>query len=192
MSFSFKALGVGRRAAAAAPENSTGVETDARGSDALEPSSGGAEGSELRLVLEKLAGLERVLHELKQGLSPGAPETFGAGHGVDDAKVRRIIRARRIREQQLGPELFADPAWDLLLEAFAADLRHEWLTVSHLCRASRMPETTALRWIKLLEKEGWLKEAQSPDGRKWMELTLQGSSRLRRYFDAIGPASFLI
>lgn len=190
MSFSFKALGVRRRAAAA--ENSTGVESDARGSDAAEPSSRKPEGFELRLVMDKLAGLERVLHELKQSLSPNSPEGFGTGHGVDDAKVRRIIRARRIREQQLGPELFADPAWDLLLEAFAADLRHEWLTVSHLCRASRMPETTALRWIKLLEKEGWLKEAQSPDGRKWMELTLQGSSKLRRYFDAIGPASFLI
>jgi DNA-binding MarR family transcriptional regulator len=189
MSFSFKALGVGRRAAAAAAENLTGAESDAVGT---EPSPRKAEGFELRLVMEKLAGLERILQEVKQALSPGPKEGLGAGHGVDDAKIRRIIRARRIREQQLGPELFADPAWDLLLEAFAADLRHEWLTVSHLCRASRMPETTALRWIKLLEKEGWLKEAESPDGRKWMELTLQGSSKLRRYFDAIGPASFLI
>lgn len=186
MSFSFKALG--RRAAAAA-EKLTDAESGARGSDTGGPSPNR---SELSLVLEKLAGVERVLQEVKQALPPAPREGSSASHGVDDANIRRIIRARRIREQQLGPELFADPAWDLLLEAFAADLRQEWLTVSHLCRASGMPETTALRWIKLLEKEGWLKEAESPDGRKWMELTLQGSGKLRRYFNAIGPASFLI
>ena len=192
MSFSFKALGVGRRAAGADGENLTGAERDVRGSETAEPSPKRTEGSEYGLVMEKLAGLERVLEDVKQALSPVPGEGLGAGHAVDDIKIRRIIRARRIREQQLGAELFADPAWDLLLEAFAADLRQERLTVSHLCRASRVPETTALRWIKLLEKDGWLQEAESSDGRKWMELTLQGSGKLRRYFGAIGPASFLI
>lgn len=180
MSFSFKALGARRRTPAA----------DAEKSPAPDPSSAIPSADDLRLVMERIVRLERVLKDaalLSAGNGSSSP-----GHAIDDEKIRRIIRARRIREQQLGGELFSDPAWDMLLEAFAADLRQEWLTVSHLLQASRVPDTTALRWMKLLEQDGWLEEAESPDGRKWMALTAQGSGKLRRYFDAIGPASFLV
>lgn len=190
MSFSFKGLGVWRRTTETGTENLPGDAGDHRLGQTGEPSSTRSD-PDLRLVIEKIADLERVLREVKQAVLPGSEYDPAPGPGIDDVKIRRIIRARRIREQQLGPQLFADPAWDLLLEAFAADLRQERMTVPHLCRASRVPETTALRWIKLLEKDGWLGKVESSDGRKWMELSAEGSAKLRRYFDAIGPVSFL-
>jgi hypothetical protein len=111
---------------------------------------------------------------------------------IDEPKVRRILRARRIREQTLGSDLFADPAWDLLLEAFAADLGQRRISVADLCCASPVPSTTALRWIQKLEQDDWLCRAEFADGAEDIELTAQGAVKLRRCFEAIGACVFLI
>src|SRR5690348_13192409 len=62
-------------------------------------------------------------------------------------QIRRLIRARQLRGRVFGQHLFADPAWDILLEAYASDLERETIPVSALCIASGVPERIALRWI---------------------------------------------
>ena len=39
---------------------------------------------------------------------------------VTSAHIRQLITARRARNHHFDRELFADPAWDILLEAFIA------------------------------------------------------------------------
>ncbi len=81
--------------------------------------------------------------------------------------VRSIIRARRLREEYLGSDLFADPAWDLLLDLLAARLEGRSVSVSSLCVAAAVPATTALRWISLLEAKGViLRQSDQRDGRR--------------------------
>ena len=137
-------------------------------------------------ISEKVAQLEQFLSELKaeMGFSPAR-----LASEADLKKVRQLLKARRLREQMLGSELFADPAWDLLLEAYASSLEQRRLSVSSLCGALPVPATTALRWIKKLEEDGWLRRQADPlDGRRyWMQLTERGSERLERYFNAVGP-----
>jgi hypothetical protein len=91
----------------------------------------------------------------------------GEERPLDGARVRAIIRTRRLRDQFLGPELFADPAWDMLLDLMAARLEGQQVAVSSLCIAAAVPPTTALRWIKALTDQGILLRVADPqDGRR--------------------------
>jgi hypothetical protein len=75
----------------------------------------------------------------------------GAAEGarpVTAQRVRAHIRARRLREKFFAPGLFADPAWDILLDLAASRLERKSVSVSSLCIAASVPTTTALRTIK--------------------------------------------
>jgi hypothetical protein len=59
--------------------------------------------------------------------------------------IREIIRKRQVRKQFFPAELFADPAWDIMLDLAAARLEGKQVSVSSLCIAAEVPTTTALR-----------------------------------------------
>lgn len=139
-------------------------------------------------LLREIARLERCLHDAKQALESEAARQEGSrAFLIDEDKVRRILAARRIRDRQLGHDLFAEPAWDLLLEAFAADLSQERTSVSTLCAASNVPASVAMRWLTKLEQDGWLKRSPGRAEPQLVELTPEGSLRLRRYFELVAP-----
>lgn len=86
----------------------------------------------------------------------------GSGRPVDAALVRRLLRLRRDRARFLPPELFADPAWDMLLDLTAARLEGKLTPVSSLCIAADVPTTTALRWIRSLSDTGIIERRSDP------------------------------
>lgn len=73
---------------------------------------------------------------------------------IDAALVRRLIRLRRDRDRHFPAELFADPAWDMLLDLAAARMERVDVPVSSLCVAAAVPTTTALRWVRSLSEAG--------------------------------------
>lgn len=75
----------------------------------------------------------------------------------DPRFIRNLIRARQLRLRFFNADLFADPAWDMLLDLTAARAEHRRVSVTSLCIASGVPTTTALRWIKLLEQAGMVR-----------------------------------
>lgn len=107
--------------------------------------------------------------------------------GPTSQQVRSILRARICRQEFLKAGLFAEPAWDILLELFARDLEHRRASVSELYRASGVPETTAHRWIDNLEKEGLtMRRDDQFDGRRvWVSLSPKGRDAMQRYFEAL-------
>jgi hypothetical protein len=115
---------------------------------------------------------------------PGGASDRPSSTQVSDASlIRAMIRARRLRVQFFPSELFADPAWDMLLDLMAARLERRTVAVSSLCIASAVPPTTALRWIKTLT-DGKLFErvADSNDGRRvFIELTQVAESGMLAY-----------
>ena len=78
------------------------------------------------------------------------------------AQVRALLRSRRLRDELFGSDLFADPAWDMLLDLIAARLEHAQVSVSSLCIAASVPPTTALRWLRQLTDRGWYSARQTP------------------------------
>ncbi|MEO7813992.1 MAG: winged helix DNA-binding protein [Sphingomicrobium sp.] len=104
--------------------------------------------------------------------------------------VRSVIRARRLRARFFAEELFADPAWDMLLDLLQAELAQHRVPVSSLCIAAAVPATTALRWIKSMTDAGlFLRRADPHDGRRvFVELSPGASEGMRRYFGELSAA----
>jgi len=100
--------------------------------------------------------------------------------------IRAMIRARRLRDQYFSGELFADPAWDMLLDLLLARIEQRTVAVSSLCIAAAVPPTTALRWIKRLTDEGiFVRTADPRDGRRvFIDLSDEAADAMANYIRA--------
>ena len=77
------------------------------------------------------------------------------------------VHALRARNATFPRALFADPAWNMLLDLYLAKCDDKEISVSSVCIAASVPATTALRWIGTLEKHGLVVSDAHPwDGRK--------------------------
>jgi DNA-binding MarR family transcriptional regulator len=106
---------------------------------------------------------------------------------IDPQAIRQTIRARRMRETFLGKNLFEDPAWDMLLDLFDAELEGVQVSVSSLCIAAGVAPTTALRWIaKMTEMELFIRHPDPADRRRaFMTLSPRASEAMQAYMIAL-------
>lgn len=134
-----------------------------------------------------------TLHEapLRYGAPPAVPATNELALA---SKIRSAIKGRRMRDQFFEPALFADPAWDMLLDLFAARLEHARVSVSSLCIAAAVPPTTALRWISTLSEAGLIeREADPLDKRRaFIGLSEGASGGMRDYVAAVERAGLAL
>ncbi len=123
-----------------------------------------------------IAGPTKVLAPVK---SPDAGWAL-----PDAAMVRRIIAARQSRARYFEGELFADPAWDMLLDLTAAHAEDRRVCITSLCIAAAVPATTALRWVSQMVKTGIFERVADPADRRRAFISLSTSSRdaMARYF----------
>ena len=161
---------------------------------ASEPSA-----ARLRQLSDEVSRIAATLARLSVG--PGspaanrneAPAKNGPVPAVDIETVRQVIRARRLRARYFEEELFADPAWDMLLDLLQAEIAQLRVPVSSLCIAAAVPATTALRWIKTMTDAGlFLRRADPHDGRRvFIELSRSASEGMRRYFGEVGRTAVI-
>lgn len=107
------------------------------------------------------------------------------------ALARKAYALRRKRAAIFGnPDLFGEPAWDILLDLFIAHGQGKPVSVSSACIGSAAPATTGLRWLGVLADEGLiLREPDPEDHRRVMvRLTPSGLGAMERYFDACEAA----
>lgn len=102
--------------------------------------------------------------------------------------AEQLYQERRRRSRHFPPHLFAEPAWDILLDLFVNGVRKRAISITSACIAGGIPATTGLRWLGLLEKEGLLvRETSGDDARvTWVRLSEQGMDAVRGYI-AEGP-----
>lgn len=67
------------------------------------------------------------------------------------AKVRAAKEDRSRRAEYLPTELFAEPAWDILLELYAFELVGRSVTERELAERIPVPSTVSIRWLKVLD-----------------------------------------
>ncbi|MEE9432619.1 MAG: MarR family winged helix-turn-helix transcriptional regulator [Sphingorhabdus sp.] len=120
-------------------------------------------------------------------LSPFIEEPKPASMGWSAKDIQNLIRLRRMRETFFDADLFADPAWDILLDLMAARMDGKNVSVSSLCIAAAVPATTALRWITGMTQNGMLIRQLDPDDarRVFIELSPDTVQRLERYLTEI-------
>jgi len=149
----------------------------------------------LRQLSEEVNRIASTLARLSAG--PGSPpralEPAPAGDlpPLSADTVRNVIRARRLRARYFSEELFADPAWDMLLDLLQAEIAQLRVPVSSLCIAAAVPATTALRWLKTMVSNGlFVRRADPHDGRRvFVELAPETSQALRRYFAEVAQVA---
>ena len=108
----------------------------------------------------------------------------------DPRLVRKIIRQRQLRARFFEGDLFADPAWDMLLDLTAARVEYLRVSVTSLCIASGVPPTTALRWISQMTDTGLLQRVEDETDRRraFITLTDKAADAMARYFAELGSA----
>lgn len=111
---------------------------------------------------------------------------------LPDARlVRQIISQRKARTKFFDAELFADPAWDMLLDLTAARVEHQRVSVTSLCIASNVPPTTALRWIGQMVDAGLFVRVEDDADRRraFIELSDKAADAMARYFGELGQGA---
>jgi len=151
-----------------------------------------SEGSQAKRIGVAVQRLQEQLDELRGSLTSEAgerptDELDKLEDATIDRLVREIVRSRRHRDSLFQAELFGEPAWDILLELYAAEQSHQKLSVSSVCVASAVPATTALRWVEKMEQKGWLRrEADPHDARRsWVFLSKHASKAMRTYLQGL-------
>jgi hypothetical protein len=145
--------------------------------------------SQLSLLSDEVSRIAERLATLAKIGDPGTAAAQSAGRS--DASrariVRDIIRRRRARSQFFPAELFADPAWDILLDLAAARLEGKRVSISSLCIAADVPTTTALRWIKGMTEAGILVRHDDPDDgrRSFVDLADATARAMDGYLDMV-------
>jgi hypothetical protein len=151
----------------------------------------------LRQLSDEVSRIAATLARLSTGPAPMPKPLEATPSGelpaVSADTVRSVIRARRLRSRFFPEELFADPAWDMLLDLLQAEVSHLRVPVSSLCIAAAVPATTALRWLKAMVSQGiFIRRADPHDGRRvFVELAPDASGALRRYFSEVGKVSVI-
>lgn len=98
------------------------------------------------------------------------------------AKEEYEERQRRFKHFDI--ELFGEPSWDILLDLYIADIAGKALPVTTVCVGARVPSSTALRWINVLEARGHIARSHSEDDKRVNLLRLSAEARasLDTYF----------
>lgn len=138
----------------------------------------------------RLLSLQENVSRLVQTLA-GSPLTkdqsdsdAAATVEIPSEAVNQAIWAWRERVYYLPSEVVSDPSWAMLLELLRAELGHQRVSISRLCKISGVSTASAVRWIKTLESYDLVVRRVDPHNaeEEFAELTLKASSALRRYF----------
>jgi hypothetical protein len=144
------------------------------------------------LADELMAIAARLRDAAEGGAASEPPETPSARPARPArnhlALARKAYALRRKRASVFGnPDLFGEPAWDILLDLYIAAGEGKPVSVSSACIGSAAPATTGLRWLGVLADEGLVvREADAEDHRRVLvRLTPAGQAAMDRFFDAV-------
>ncbi len=101
--------------------------------------------------------------------------------------ARLLLWGRGLLEREVAADLFADPAFNILLTLYVSRSEGRDVSTSAACTASGVPTTTALRWINALARRGMVHKRSLASDRRftYLELNEATSTALDRFFDLI-------
>jgi DNA-binding MarR family transcriptional regulator len=96
--------------------------------------------------------------------------------------AEKIEDLHQIKKRNLGDELskLGEPIWKIMLRLFITTNLEKSITVADISQQISFPETTVLRYIKILDNIGYIKQLQMPEQRSsGLQLTRQGQAIMR-------------
>lgn len=141
-------------------------------------------------------GMQESHLHIEPGSTKQATRSFGDSEHItrkdqiappDDRLIQFAIENRKWRQNSFESYLLFDPHWNILLDLMVAKKHGTRISVSSACIASGVPVTTALRYVKYLEKVGLIEREpdQSDKRRIYLKLTPVALKSLFRYFDKL-------
>lgn len=118
-----------------------------------------------------IADITRRL-QAELNLVPARPVPGSSERARQLAWAKSIVEARRERDRLFGKGLFAEPAWEILLELFIAHHESRDTAIKTACHASTVPQTTALRYIAHLVERGLVVRRPHPQDSRCTHLRL--------------------
>lgn len=174
-------------ASSAVPESNSGRRGDYDDNDALQHPWGSIASAVARRTCDLL--LERVGSMFSEAATdehdPAPPSTLQQQmqNAADkaDPPIDLLLSLMKLKRKFFPEPLFGDPCWDMLVDLGMSHMEERSISVSSLCIAAGIPQTTALRRIADLENIGLVIRAKDPDdGRRiYVALTELG---LKRFF----------
>jgi hypothetical protein len=147
---------------------------------------------ELAQIAERLRDAALGRYPATSSLPDPAESAFARGTLHPHLQLaRQTYRLRRKRAAIFGnPDLFGEPAWDILLDLFIAHGEGKSVSVSSACIGSGAPSTTGLRWLGVLADEGLvLRENDPADHRRVLvRLSPEAIAAMDRFFDTVAAA----
>ncbi|HKX79744.1 MAG TPA: response regulator [Novosphingobium sp.] len=130
--------------------------------------------------------LSRLMSVLEGKTMDTKAETKVADQEIS-ATLRGIINSRGLRNRYFPSQIFADPAWDILLDLTRAKLDGQQVSVSSVCIAASVPMSTALRWVRQMTDQNLLRRWTDPKDRRrdLIALTDTTAAHMRDYLAAV-------
>jgi len=125
----------------------------------------------------------------RSGQPADGPRSFEPEQSSDAPSKKLIaeawIAALRQRNSVFTEGIFADPAWDLLLDLYVSHCNGRQVSVTSACIAANVPATTALRWIGVLESKGLIvrNDDTHDNRRKLVSLTDDARAKVEAALD---------
>jgi CheY-like chemotaxis protein len=129
-------------------------------------------------------GMTNFSHHLTRLLAvlegtQGAQRTEGRASDKEiAATLRCLINSRSLRSRFFPSDMFADPAWDILLDLTRAHFDSQDVSVSSVCIAASVPMSTALRWVRQMTDAGLLQRWTDPRDRRRDLIALTDKTRV--------------
>jgi predicted transcriptional regulator len=136
--------------------------------------------AQIRRLEERLSALESSPDRSGHGTHPDAERRDRL---IKD--IKRTFRDRAARRKFFPTEFVSGEAcWDILLDLSASAFEGKRISVTSACLASGVPNTTALRWIALLEHSGLIGREQDEHDRRrtYLRITDRGLTAMMDYF----------
>ena len=142
--------------------------------------------NEIAAMTKLVRSLERLLDE-PSGSNATAPTPQQLA-----IFAKRLLDLRRSRGRFLDPDMFGEPAWDMILALYIASIEQYRLKVTDLVNESRVPASTGLRWIRRLQEAGLIVRHENPlDGRiNFLEISEGGIQKVSSLLEFAQPRYF--
>ena len=137
----------------------------------------------------RLLGNQLMVLASKASLGDAAPGDRSAFRQLEHDSdlwllaAKDLYKERLARRRYFSANLFGEPAWDILLDLYIAEKENRVTSVTSACLGAQVPQTTAIRWIRMLEQEGLVvRDQDRHDGRRrLLRMSEKGYARMTGY-----------
>lgn len=105
--------------------------------------------------------------------------------------ARYVLRLRKAAKSYFGPPVLSEPAWNLMLALYSADLAHDEFRIGSIAELAGIPRSTTLRWLIKLQDGGFVALESDPRDKRAVGVRMTETGR-QAMAKSLGAAPFFV